>query len=228
MFSFVLIFSLMAMVLHVSLVASEEKVAKFPLQLSFNLKITAHQIDADNEFPPRVRKMEIHYDYINSRARANMEPGFEAEKTYIRRYDNKNEYMVRMPPLNDCKRSYLGETMPYPLIPETEFIKDNEIINGKRVDYYLHSDYETRIHMYFEHGTYIPVQLLQESVSGSDESNGSDGISTPMLTYDFEKVIIGEPDIKLFDLMEPYTHELCERHVGGFPFLHVFHYFVKF
>jgi hypothetical protein len=212
-----------------------EKVAKFPLQASFDLTITAHEIDEASDFPPHKRHMKIYYDYVNSRARADISPGYEAEKVYLRRYDSKNEYMVRMAPLNDCKRSYLGEPMPYPLLPATEYVHSEEVIRGKRVDYYLHTDFETRVHMYFEYGTDIPVQLLQEAVTSDDSSideagNAGSGFSTstPMLTYDFTNVIVGEPDAAHFELMQPYRHEQCDRHVGGFPYLHVFHYFVKF
>ena len=91
--------------------------ANFPLQLFANIEITAHQIPEDSEFPPRTRRMSIFYDYLSKRARADIEEGYEAAKTFIRRYDLKNEYMVRLPPTDDCKRSYLGEIMPFPEIP---------------------------------------------------------------------------------------------------------------
>jgi hypothetical protein len=39
-------------------------VASFPLQLSATITITAHLIDADSEYPPRMRRMTIMYDYI--------------------------------------------------------------------------------------------------------------------------------------------------------------------
>ena len=87
---------------------SADELPIFPLQLSAKIEITAHLIDPDNEYPPRIRKLKIYYDYINKVARADIEEGYEAEKTYIRRYDQKNEYMIRYPPINDCKRSYLG------------------------------------------------------------------------------------------------------------------------
>ena len=40
--------------------------------------------------------------------------GYEAAKTYIRRYDKKIEYCTRDAPINDCQRSYLSEEMPLP------------------------------------------------------------------------------------------------------------------
>jgi hypothetical protein len=203
------------------------KMAKFPLQVSFNMTITAHQIEVESEFPPRVRKMGIYYDYVNGRVRADIAGGYEAEKVYIRRYDAQREYMIRMPPLSDCKRSYLGEILPYPILSNSDYMHSNDRIDGVEVDYYLHKDFETRVHMYFKRGTDIPVRLIQESFTATD--NGEDaGVSTPMLTYDYSDVHLGEPAAHYFKLMEPFTHEQCDRHVGGFPYIHVFHYFVKF
>ena len=31
--------------------------------------------------------------------------------------------MVRLPPIDDCKRSNLLEILPYPLIPDTEYVR---------------------------------------------------------------------------------------------------------
>jgi hypothetical protein len=212
--------------LFVFCAANAVKVAKFPLQVSFNLTITAHQIDEENEYPPRTRHMSVLYDYINSRGRIDIDSGYEAEKVYLRRYDKKAEFMLRMMPLSDCKRSYLGEIMPYPVIPATEYIHSNDVIRGKRVDYYLHTDFETRIHMYFEYDTNKPIQVLQESVIDDDGVNS--GTSMPMLTYDYTDVTIGEPAEESFEVMKPFVAEQCDRHVGGFPYTHIFHYFVKF
>ena len=80
----------------------------FPLQISADVDITAHLIAEASDYPPRNRKMKIYYDYVNKIARADIEEGYEASKSYIRRYDRKQEYMIRYPPIDDCKRSYLG------------------------------------------------------------------------------------------------------------------------
>lgn len=201
-------------------VCKSSVVAKFPLQFSANLTITAHQIAEESEYPPRVRRMTIYYDYENLRARAELEEGYEAAKVYIRRYDQKNEYMIRLPPINDCKRSFLNEIMPFPLLPpETEFLSVDEI-DGVQCNYFLYREYESRIHMYISKESGAPVRLIQESTEN--------GVSTPMLTYDYSDVQLVEPEAALFELPSPTAHDDCTRHVGGFPYLHVFHYFVKF
>jgi hypothetical protein len=153
------------------------------------------------------------------RARAEIEAGYEAAKIYIRRYDTNQEYMVRLPPINDCKRSYLGEVMPFPDIPDSRFVKE-EVINGVDCNYFLHEDFETRVHIYLDSRTGAPVRLLTESVE--------DDVSIPLLTYDYSDVVLGPPAESWFTLPSPYSHDTCDRHVGGFPYLHVFHYFIKF
>lgn len=150
---------------------------------------------------------------------AEVEAGYEAAKFYIRRYDLKNEYMIRHPPINDCKRSNLIEVMPYPEIPDNEFMKE-ENINGIVCNLFLHTDFETRIHMYFNKDNGAPVRLIQEST----ENN----VSTPLLTYDFTNVILGIQKLELFQIPEPYSHDNCGFHTGGFPYIHIFHYFVRF
>ena len=194
---------------------------RFPLQFSGNLTITAHQLPADLEYPPRVRSMFIHYDYENLRARADVAEGYEAAKVYFRRYDLQHEYMVRLPPIDDCKRSFLGELMPYPLFPlETRLVKQDEVIDGVTCNYFLYEEFDTRLHIFLDAATGAPVRLLQEATDG--------GVSTPMLTYDYSNVALGAPAEDLFQLPPSTSHDACGRHVGGFPFLHIFHHFVKF
>lgn len=163
--------------------------------------------------------MHIDYDYVNKMARADIKEGYEAEKTYIRRYDNENEYMIRAPPIDDCKRSYLGEKMPYPDISESVFLRE-ERIDGLLANHFVFEDYETLIHIYLEKSSGAPILLEQGSLI--------DGVYSPLLSYKYDNVALGAPKKSTFDILSPYTHQTCERMVGGFPYLHVFHYFVRF
>lgn len=207
---------LVCLVLHVS---GDAPVAKFPLQLSGTITITAHLIDEDSTYPPRQRSMRIYYDYTNKRARADIEAGYEAAKVYVRRYDEDNEYMVRLPPLDDCKRSYLGEVMPYPDIGDTKYFND-EVINGVHCNHFIYEAFDTRVHMYLSSADGAPVKMIQEEIQDQE--------SVPLLTYEYSEVTLGPPDSAFFELPNGYTHEKCDRHVAGFPYLHVFHHFVKF
>jgi hypothetical protein len=203
----------------------------FPLQFTATLTITSHLIEESSEYPPKTRHMALYYDYIAKKARADIEAGYEAAKIYIRRYDNKNEYMVRLPPINDCKRAYLGEVMPFPDIPDTEYA-GTAVVEGVQCNHYVHEDYDTRVHVYMATGDGAPVRLVQESLTDRSNTVSVDGTTegtyTPLLTYDYSDVVMEAPDSSHFEIPEPHTHKACTRHVGGFPYLHVFHYFVRF
>jgi hypothetical protein len=202
-----------------TLASAAEPKAKFPLQLSADISITAHLIPEEQTYPPRIRKMRIYYDYLGKRARADIAPGYEAEKTYIRRYDLEKEYMIRAAPIDDCKRSYLGEIMPYPELTGASFL-NKETIDGEPVLHFVSEDFETLVHIYMSESTGAPVRLTQGSFVN--------GIFTPLLTYDYSAVSLLEPEDDLFEIPAPFRHDLCDFHTGGFPYLHVFHYFVRF
>jgi hypothetical protein len=202
----------------------------FPLQFSANVTLTAHQIPFESEYPPRTRRLSVYYDYFARMARIDiMNTTYEADKIYIRRYDLKKEYMVRLPPLNDCKRSYLGEIFPFPDLPASTFVSGDSHIEGIPCNYVLYEDGEVndpdnRIHMYMSRENDAPVRLILESVHGDYDNQ-----SKPMLTFDYTDVTINPPNPQIFSLPEPFLSQpqLCDRHVAGFPYIHIFHYFVK-
>lgn len=94
-----------------------------PRQFGADLTVVSHLTDPRQNYPPSVREMSIQYDFDQKIARADVTKGYESGKTYIRRYDQKNEYMVKHGKYQKCERAYLGETMPTPEIPfNQEFI----------------------------------------------------------------------------------------------------------
>ena len=96
----------------------------------------------------------------------------------------------------------------------------SETISGIECDYFLYSEYGTSIHMYFAQKDGSPVKLIEESVEN--------GVSTHLLTYEYSNVKLGPVHDETFDLPDGNVHSLCRRHIGGFPYLHAFHYFVRF
>ena len=54
---------------------------QFPLQLTADVVVIAGLVEEGSEYPPREKKMRIHYDYIKKRARADIDEGYEVEKT---------------------------------------------------------------------------------------------------------------------------------------------------
>ena len=213
-------FYILCLVCVLTIAFGANPTARFPLQFTADLLITSHMISESSVFPPRTRTMKVYYDYITKRARADIAEGFEASKTYIRRYDMKNEYMIRHPPINDCKRSYLSETMPFPEIPTEAKYQGVKIVDGLQMDYYVFEEENMRINMYFQVKTHSPYRLIEEAVE--------DSVSVPYLTYDFTNVELGAVDELEFELPDSFSHGTCDRHIGGFPYLHIFHYFVRF
>jgi len=80
-FVFIVIATLLLACLCATATSSESIAAAFPLQMSAEITITAHLIEESSQYPPRVRKLAVYYDYINKRARADIEQGLEAAKT---------------------------------------------------------------------------------------------------------------------------------------------------
>lgn len=196
-------------------------IAEFPLQFSANIQITSHLVAPDSDYPPQTRRMTVYYDYIAKKARADIEAGYEAAKIYIRVYGDKAEYMFRLPPISDCKRSYLNEEMPYPDISFAVFQKQEEV-NSELCNYFLIHEDNVRIHIYISVALGAPVRLIEEEFEN--------GVSTPLLTYNFDSVVLRAPPEKWFlpEEIDRKSKSTCDRHVGGFPYLHIFHYYVRF
>lgn len=79
-----------------------------PTQFSADVSIVSHLTDPRQSYPPSVRTMRIQYDYEQQVARAEMLRGHDANKTFVRRYDQKREYMVKHGQYQKCERAYLG------------------------------------------------------------------------------------------------------------------------
>lgn len=156
---------------------------------------------------------------VGKLARAEIAYGYEAAKVYIRNYGTDIEYMIRLPPIDDCKRSYLADVMPYPEILSNRFLKV-AVIDGVSCNHFLHEDFETQVHMYFDRVSGAPVRLIQESVEN--------GVCTTLMSYDYSSVVLGPSSVEMFKIPDPHTHINCTRHNGGFPYIHIFHSFVRF
>lgn len=61
------------------------------------------------DYPPWRRRIEVWYDGGSRKVRAFVHEGFEANKTFLRRYDLKQEYVVRDDEFAECRRAYLSE-----------------------------------------------------------------------------------------------------------------------
>ena len=93
-------------------------VPAFPLQFVATVETTAHLVDKSKPYPPWKKRIRLAYDYLNKRARADVLEGLDAGKNFTRRYDTKQDYVTTGGTFPSCQRSYLGERMPLPKIPE--------------------------------------------------------------------------------------------------------------
>lgn len=117
--------------------------------------------------------------------------------------------------------------MPFPDISETIFI-DKRKVDNVLCNYYVHNDYNTQVHIYIEALTGIPYKLTVSTITTNDF--GEITSSVDLITYLYSNVILGPPHPSVFELPEPFASSpttLCERQVGGFPYYHIFHYFVR-
>ena len=190
----------------------------------------AHQVDKSLEYPPWRKRMVVLYDYERKMVRCDVKEGNEAGKSFIRRYDQKREYAIRGGEFAECRRSYLGEPLPLPELPTggVEFV-GTEDVNGVAAEHWLQDLGDERIHIYQtaagarDGGGMLPIRLLDESVF--------DGKAEPLMTYDISYESLGpRADLSAGDFALPanYTHKACTMHVGGFPYIHAFHHFLRF
>ena len=191
-----------------------------PKAFSADLEITAHLVDRSKDYPPWLRKLKLNYDFDQKLARAEITHGYEAGRTYIRRYDQKREYMIKSGEFAECQRSYLGETMPFPELPTSATYVGEEMVLGQQCEHRVEDLGVERVHIYQTVHGKVPIRLTDESFE--------DGNATPLMTYDFKNIVLGEQRANTFELPKPYTHKKCTRHIGGWPYLHVFHYYLRF
>jgi hypothetical protein len=190
-----------------------------PLQFIANLTVKSTVNPDNSEYPPGERRLKIYYDYLNERARADISEGYEASKTYIRQYGLNREYMVRHPPIRDCKRSYLGDLMPYPSLPNAKWQNTTVVINNHVCNYFIIEETKVTIHVYLNSENSSPVRLEVEHYNDSE--------SVKMITYDYSEMYLQAPAESYFNLPNEFTHETCDDLKSGFPYLHIFHHFIR-
>lgn len=195
---------------------------RLPRQFQTTLVTVAHQANKTTAYPPWRQQFNIFYDFPARRARADVIEGFDAGRSFIRRYDLKKEYMVVKSPeeFAECRRSYLGEEFPPPQLPDMTYM-GLVLLRDRVCAHWLHeADELSRIHVFTDARTQAPVRLTEEWVE--------DDAVLPLMTYEFLDLVEGPQDDALFSLPAPHTHQSCERLVGGQPYLHAFHWYMRF
>ncbi|CAN0295808.1 unnamed protein product [Pylaiella littoralis] len=194
---------------------------QFPEQFSARLQITSHMVDRAKEYPPWNREMDVVYDSVAGRAKVVVRQGLNAGKTFLRLYSSKEEYMIREGAYPACRRSNLGDLMPSPELPRTVSFQGVQMLGGSKCEHWFQDDGVSRIHIFIDSVTQAPRRLTEETLSAG-------AAAVPLMTYDFLDFKVGPQAPELFVLPEQYvSREACDLHVGGFPYLHLFHHYLR-
>ncbi|CAN0092844.1 unnamed protein product [Laminaria digitata] len=194
---------------------------QFPEQFSARLDVVSHMVDRGRDYPPWIREMDIAYDYAAGRAKVVVKEGLNSGKTFLRLYGSKKEYMIREGEFPSCRRSYLGEAMPLPELPPTASYQGMQTLDGSLCEHWVQNDGISRVHVFIDSANQVPRRLIEETVM-------EDAAAVPLVTYEFRDFKVGPQTPELFVLPERYTSvEECDLHVGGFPYLHLFHHYLR-
>ncbi|KAK1934674.1 hypothetical protein P3T76_011283 [Phytophthora citrophthora] len=191
-----------------------------PRQFQAEVQVLSHLTDPRQDYPPSRGRMKIQYDFDQQLARAEMLEGYNAGKTFVRRYDQKQEFMVKSGEFRKCERAYLGDAMPAPEIPFVQEFVALESVRGKVCEHWVHTHENVRVHVYSDVASSVPIRLTEENVI--------DGQAMMLLTFDLVNVHVGPQNVSSFVIPDGYERSECIRNVGGFPYIHAFHHYLRF
>merc|ERR1712070_901241 len=176
-----------------------------PSQFTGTVETVALLLDKDIEYPPRVKKYEIAYDWPNKMAKVAVTAGEEWDE-YILRYDQNMEHHIEMEGKErKCYVSELKVKMPLPEKLKWPRYQGKKQVRGIECHHWIDGKGDSKVDYFETVAERRPLQLL-----------------TPAMSYDFIKYTPGPPDPAVFAI----DSRQCEEQVGGFPYVHVWHYFI--
>jgi hypothetical protein len=228
--------SCFSLLLALSLLAySVASLPTMPLQFTARLTITNHLIQEGSEYPAREQYREIWYDFPNLRAKVQSLDEEDAGKTWLRRYDENVEYVLKSKPFHQCQRAFLSELMPIPSFGyEEDFIPlDDEevlIVTGDGTSTVRRNVKRWRKNEGKDSTHYLVLSFLADSLEPYDLtewlSDDSFQQDLPLVSYTFTQFESTIPStMAVFE--EPEQAEACQDIAGGFPYLHLFHRFLR-
>lgn len=185
------------------------------------VRVIAEQADRSKDYPPWLREIEVLYDADSGRAQANVLQGYDKGKTFLRRYDEKREYMYKGGNYPACERASLREPMPVPALPETAILQGDEMVGDRLCHHWVNEQFNEVVHIYVDQATRLPVKL---EVLWAEADNQL----VKMMTYEFLNATTDPIPESEFTLPEPWAHDKCTRNQAGFPYLHLFHHYLRF
>merc|ERR1711934_834134 len=178
----------------------------FPQQFSGTIETVGLLLDKNIEYPPRVKRYEIHYDHPNKMAKVAVTAGEEWDE-YILRYDQDMEHHIEMEGKErKCYVSELKVKMPLPEKMKYPRYQGTKQVKGIPCHHWVDGKGDSKVDYFETVAERRPLQLL-----------------TPAMSYDFIKYTAGPPNPAVFNI----DSRKCEEQVGGFPYVHVWHYFIR-
>merc|ERR1711934_217944 len=170
----------------------------FPQQFSGTIETVALLLDKNIEYPPRVKRYEIHYDHPNKMAKVAVTAGEEWDE-YILRYDQDMEHHIEMEGKErKCYVSELKVKMPLPEKLKYPRYQGTKTVRGSLCHHWVDGKGDSKVDYYETVAERRPLQLL-----------------TPAMSYDFIQCQAGAPDPAVFEI----DSRQCEEQVGGFPYV---------
>ena len=113
----------------------------------------------------------------------------------------------------------MGETMPFPRLPE-ELARQasGTLIDGEPHEHWIAKNDFERTHVWVSAKTSLPRRLTNDALV--------EGAFVPLMTYDVLDLEAVAPAEDAFALDGSWTHDGCKRHVGGWPYMHLFHHYL--
>ncbi|KAL7684996.1 hypothetical protein Plhal304r1_c033g0105671 [Plasmopara halstedii] len=215
----VILISVLHLLLHVY-ISSAQSAPQLPHQFQAEVHVLSHLTNPRQEYPTSIKKMKIQFDLIHQVARAEILEGDDTGKTFVRRYDEKREIMVKGGEFRKCERAYLGDAIPEPRIPFIQKFVAMESVRGKVCEHWIHSHDNVRVHVFKDVALNVPNRLTEEIIM--------DKQATMLLTFDLYNVHVGPQRLSDFAIPDGYTWNDCVHKHEGFPYIHAFHYYLKF
>merc|ERR1711865_722645 len=156
---------------------------EFPLQFSGTIETVALLLGKNIEYPPRVKRYEVNYDWNNKMAKVAVTAGEEWDE-YIMRYDQDMEHHIEMEGKErKCYVSELKVKMPLPEKLKWSRLIGVENKGGQQCYHWTEGKGDSKVDYYETVKDRSPVHL-----------------ATPAMTYDFIDFRRGPPDPEIFEV----------------------------
>merc|ERR1711865_19528 len=147
---------------------------EFPLQFSGTIETVALLLDKNIEYPPRVKRYEVNYDWNNKMAKVAVTAGEEWDE-YIMRYDQDMEHHIEMEGKErKCYVSELKVKMPLPEKLKYPRYQGTKTVRGSLCHHWTDGKGDSKVDYFETVEGRNPLQLL-----------------TPAMSYDFIRFVRG-------------------------------------